>query len=69
MATTSSDRSRDATAATNASTAATHTTKIQKRLNIDGDVTYADDGSTITHADFTLTKTDNGNGTATVSES
>lgn len=37
--------------------------EIHKRLDLDGDQTYNDDGSVITNPDFTLTKSDNGNGT------
>lgn len=37
--------------------------ELAKRLDLDGDQTYADDGSEIVNPSFTLTKTDNGNGT------
>lgn len=41
------------------------------RFDLDSDrpQTYANDGSTIINSDFTLTKTDNGNGTSTVTRS
>lgn len=52
----------------------TTTTKIScvhQRLDLDATIpnTYANDGSSITNSDFTLTKTDNGNGTSTVQRS
>jgi len=37
--------------------------ELAKRLDLDGDQTYADDGSSIVNPSFTLTKSDNGNGT------
>jgi hypothetical protein len=42
--------------------------EIKTRLDLNGPKpnTYADDNSQITNADFTLTRTDNGNGTSTV---
>lgn len=44
---------------------------ITTRLDLDATKpnTYADDGSSITNSDFTLTKSDNGDGTGTVSRS
>jgi hypothetical protein len=46
----------------------TKVTELHKRNDLDGTAenTYADDGSEISNSDFTLTKTDNGNGTFTV---
>ena len=37
--------------------------EIYKRLDLDGDQNYSDDGSVITNPDFTLTKNDQGDGT------
>jgi len=65
--------SNAATAAANATILATIDGKVdtvQTRLDLDATKpnTYADDGSTIVNSDFTLTKTDNGNGTFTVAK-
>lgn len=62
-----------ATAAANATILATIDGKVdtvQTRLDLDATKpnTYADNGSTIVNSDFTLTKTDNGNGTFTVAK-
>lgn len=50
---------------------ATQLLEIFQRLDLNAGKpqTYADDGSTIENSDFTLTKTDNGNGTFTVQRS
>ena len=42
--------------------------KIYKRLDLDGDQNYADDGSVISNPDFTLTKVDQGDGTFDVTK-
>lgn len=46
-------------------------TELRKRMDLDPTVpnTYANDASTISNADFTLTRTDNGDGTSTVQRS
>lgn len=43
--------------------------EIYKRLDLDGDQTYADDGSTISNPSYTLTKSDNGDGTFDIDRS
>jgi hypothetical protein len=50
-------------------TESTQIDEIHKRLDLDGDQTYADDGSTISNPDFTLTKSDNGDGTFDINRS
>lgn len=52
-------------------TANSKTTEMHKRLdlNVTTPNTYADDASSITNSDFTLTRSDNGNGTSTVTRS